>query len=94
MLGVGEASGMFPIDSKTCDYDAEMMALFDKKLEEYGLTYHLSDIFPKVLRAGEDAGVLTEEGALLLDPTGTLKSGIPCARRKVTQAPVWWRPAA
>lgn len=77
VLGVGEASGMFPIDSKTCDYDAEMMALFDKKLEEYGLTYHLSDIFPKVLRAGEDAGVLTEEGALLLDPTGTLKSGIP-----------------
>ena len=59
VLGVGEASGMFPIDSKTCDYDAEMMALFDKKLEEYGLTYHLSDIFPKVLRAGEDAGVLT-----------------------------------
>lgn len=75
VLGVGEASGMFPIDSETGTYDARMVSLFDEKLADYGL--HLTDIFPQVLSAGEDAGVLTPEGALLLDPTGTLRPGIP-----------------
>lgn len=77
VLGVGDASGMFPIDSNTVDYDSRMVELFDEKLKEYGLSYSLLDVLPKVLRAGEDAGVLTPEGALLLDPTGTLESGCP-----------------
>ena len=77
VLGVGDASGMFPIDSETGTYDSRMKALFDKKLDEANLPYHLDDIMPKVLSAGEDAGVLTAEGARLLDTTGTLQSGIP-----------------
>ena len=77
VLGVGEASGMFPIDSRTNDYDAGMMAAFDHKLEEAGLPYTLRDILPTVLCAGENAGVLTPEGAKMLDPTGVLQAGIP-----------------
>lgn len=77
VLGVGDASGMFPIDSETGTYDSRMKALFDKKLDEANLPYHLDDIMPQVLSAGEDAGVLTLEGARLLDTTGTLQSGIP-----------------
>lgn len=77
VLGVGDASGMFPIDSSTGTYDQHMVELFDQKLKEYGLPYQMAEIFPKVLSAGEDAGVLTEKGARLLDPTGTLQAGIP-----------------
>jgi len=77
VLGVGEASGVFPIDSNTNDYDAGMMAKFNEKLAAAGLPYTLQDIFPTVLCAGEEAGTLTEEGAKLLDPTGTLQAGIP-----------------
>ncbi|MBR4888069.1 MAG: FGGY-family carbohydrate kinase, partial [Clostridia bacterium] len=77
VLGVGEASGVFPIDSTTNDYDAGMMAKFNEKLAAAGLPYTLQDIFPTVLCAGEEAGTLTEEGAKLLDPTGTLQAGIP-----------------
>ena len=75
-LGIGDASGMFPIDSSTCDYDAAMMASFDELLDEAKLPYHLRDLLPKVLCAGQDAGNLTEAGAKLLDPTGTLLPGI------------------
>ena len=79
VMGVGEASGMFPIDSKTCDYDAEMVKKFDAKLAEKGCAFKLLDILPAVLNAGEDAGCLTAEGALLLDPTGELVPGAPVA---------------
>ena len=75
VMGVGEASGMFPIDSETCDYDAKMVAEFDKAIEDRGYGWKLLDILPTVLSAGEDAGVLTEEGAKLLDPTGSLQAG-------------------
>jgi sugar (pentulose or hexulose) kinase len=75
--GIGEASGMFPVDSETCDYDALMLKKFDSLAEGKGLSLPLSEILPKVLVAGEKAGFLTEEGAKLLDPTGTLKPGIP-----------------
>jgi sugar (pentulose or hexulose) kinase len=68
---------MFPIDSKTNDYDAGRVALFDKQLEGEKVAWKLLDVFPKVLVAGEAAGVLTEEGARQLDPTGQLQSGIP-----------------
>lgn len=78
VLGVGEASGMFPIDSETGTYDAKRAAQFDSLLEQNGLPYHLLDIMPRVLTAGEAAGVLTAEGARLLDPSGTLKPGVPC----------------
>ena len=77
VVGVGEGSGIFPIDSQTCDYDASMVKKVNGLLTAHGLTYTLTDIFPKVLNAGEDAGTLTESGAKLLDPTGTLQAGIP-----------------
>jgi sugar (pentulose or hexulose) kinase len=77
VLGVGEASGMFPIDSKTNDYDKRMMELFNEQLKAENISWKLQDILPKVLVAGDTAGVLTEEGARLLDPTGGLQAGIP-----------------
>jgi sugar (pentulose or hexulose) kinase len=77
VLGVGEASGMFPIDSKTNGYDERMIALFNERLNAENIPWRIQDILPKVLMAGDSAGVLTEEGARLLDPTGGLKAGIP-----------------
>ncbi|MGN0772421.1 MAG: xylulokinase [Candidatus Ventricola sp.] len=75
VLGVGEASGMFPIDSETGAYDARMVRLFDEAIASRGYGWKLPDILPAVLNAGEDAGCLTAEGAKLLDPTGTLEAG-------------------
>lgn len=77
VMGVGEASGMFPIDSITCDYDTRMVDLFDGLLANDQIPYTLRDIFPKVLCAGDCAGTLTEAGAKLLDPSGKLQAGIP-----------------
>ncbi len=77
ILGVGEASGMFPIDSMTNDYDEHMIGLFNERLETENIPWKIQDILPKVKMAGEAAGVLTEEGARLLDPTGQLQAGIP-----------------
>lgn len=77
VLGVGEASGMFPIDSKTNDYDAAMLDSYDALIAEKGFGWKLRDILPKVLVAGDAAGKLTAEGAKLLDPTGTLQPGVP-----------------
>ncbi|HET9591157.1 MAG TPA: FGGY-family carbohydrate kinase [Anaerolineales bacterium] len=77
VLGVGEASGMFPIKSKTKDYDELKIELFNERLEAKNIPWKIQDILPKVLVAGEDAGVLTEEGARLLDPAGQLQARIP-----------------
>ena len=77
VIGIGDASGMFPIDSDACGYDACMVDKFDKLIEPYGYSWKLSDIFPEVLIAGEQAGTLTAEGAAFLDETGSLKPGIP-----------------
>ncbi len=77
VLGVGEASGMFPIDSTTNNYDAGMLDKFNERIKAENLPWKLQDILPKVLAAGDDAGVLTEEGARLLDPSGQLQAGIP-----------------
>ena len=76
VMGVGEASGMFPINSKTRDYDAAMLDKFAAldKVKEY--PWDIRDILPKVLTAGEKAGTLTEEGAKRLDVSGNLESGI------------------
>jgi len=77
VLGVGEASGMFPIDSRTNDYDRRMLALFDEQIETESIPWKLQEILPRVVVAGEAAGMLTQEGAMLLDPGGQLQSGIP-----------------
>ena len=77
VVGIGEASGMFPIDSATGDYDAEMMQKFDALVADKGFPWKLREILPKVLRAGEMAGTLTKEGARLLDRSGCLQPGVP-----------------
>ena len=76
-LGIGEASGVFPINSDAGDYDARMIELFNERIEANNFPWKLQDILPRVLLAGEPAGVLSEEGAKLLDPLGKLNSGIP-----------------
>ena len=77
VMGVGEASGMFPIDSTTGDYDAKMLDQFDELIKGEGFGWKIRDILPKVLTAGENAGTLTAEGAKLLDVTGALEPGCP-----------------
>ena len=77
VLGVGDASGMFPIDTATGDYDEKMLAAFEKLIADKHYSWSLRDILPKVLPAGEKAGVLTKEGAALLDPSGELEAGCP-----------------
>lgn len=77
VLGVGEASGVFPIDLNTKNYHQTMINQFSELIESTNLSWNLEDILPKVLVAGEYAGVLTEEGAKLLDVTEELKAGIP-----------------
>ena len=77
VAGVGEASGMFPIDTATKDYNAEMVKKFDELVAPKGFGWKLSEIFPKVLVAGENAGTLTAEGAKKLDVSGKLQAGIP-----------------
>ena len=77
IIGIGDAAGMFPIDSDAHDYHAGMVDKFNKLVEPYGYSWKLEDIFPKVLSAGEQAGVLTREGAAFLDETGSLQAGIP-----------------
>lgn len=76
VAGVGEASGMFPIDIATGDYNREMVAKFDALIADRKLGWKLTDILPKVLKAGESAGTLTVEGARFLDPDGDLETGI------------------
>ncbi|MCB0149186.1 MAG: FGGY-family carbohydrate kinase [Caldilineaceae bacterium] len=77
VLGIGEASGMFPIDSTINDYDAGRISQFDELLAAQNMPWRLRDILPRVLVAGEAAGALTAEGAKLLDPSGELQAGIP-----------------
>lgn len=77
VLGVGDASGMFPIDPDNGEYDARMVAQFDSLIAEKHYSWRLDGIMPKVLPAGKNAGTLNEEGAKLLDPTGKLRPGIP-----------------
>ena len=77
VLGVGEASGMFPVDIHTHTYNRAMIGQFDELIAAKSFSWKLEDILPRVLVAGENAGVLTEEGARLLDVTGTLQPGVP-----------------
>ena len=77
VLGVGDASGMLPVDSTTRDYDRAMVDKFDRLVAKSGLGWKLLDILPKSIPAGESAGCLTPEGAARLDISGHLKPGIP-----------------
>lgn len=77
VIGIGDASGMFPIDSKKNNYNTEMTEKFDRLISDKGYPWKLRDILPEVLMAGENAGTLTAEGARLLDPSGKLQTGIP-----------------
>jgi len=76
-VGLNEASGIFPLDSVTNNYDSQMLERFRKLISPHNFAWDISAILPEVLRAGETAGVLTPEGAKLLDPTGVFKAGIP-----------------
>ena len=77
VLGVGDASGMMPIDSDTCTYDTSMVSAFDKLVADKKYPWKLADILPRVLVAGRNAGYLTDKGAALLDPDGDLEAGCP-----------------
>ena len=77
VLGIGDASGMLPIDPNTKNYSSEMIAKFDKLVAPRGFGWKLEDILPKVLLAGQNAGFLTPDGAKRLDVSGHLKAGIP-----------------
>ena len=77
VIGVGDASGMFPVDMNTKDYDERMIGLFEEKIASKGVSLKIREIFPASLNAGADAGKLTEAGAKLLDPAGNLQAGIP-----------------
>jgi len=77
VLGIGDASGMFPIDGDTGGYHATMLARFDQLAAEAGVELTLAELLPAISFAGRPAGTLTEAGARLLDPTGRLRPGIP-----------------
>lgn len=76
VLGIGDASGMFPTDERL-SYDAARLAQFNRLAEEAGMPWRLEQLLPRVLVAGQPAGTLTERGARLLDPSGELQPGIP-----------------
>ena len=75
VLGIGDASGMFPIDTATKNYNKNFIEKFDNLVADKKFAWKLEDLLPKVLLAGEDAGTLTADGAKLLDPTGELEAG-------------------
>ena len=77
ILGVGDASGMFPIDIATKTYDSNMVEKFDALIAEKNYPWKLEEILPEILLAGEEGGLLTQEGAKLLDESGELEAGIP-----------------
>jgi sugar (pentulose or hexulose) kinase len=77
VIGIGDASGMFPIDSGSHGYHAEMLAQFDQLAATSGAELALADLLPTIRLAGEEAGTLTDAGAKLVDPTGQLQPGIP-----------------
>ena len=77
VIGIGDASGMFPIDTAGKNYNTKMISQFDNHIKSKGFGWKLGDILPEARPAGEDAGRLTAEGARLLDPSGELQAGIP-----------------
>lgn len=79
VIGIGDASGMFPIDFSICNYDAHCLQQFNNLIADLNYDWDIEDVLPEVLVAGQNAGTLTASGAKLLDPTGTLQPGIPMA---------------
>ena len=77
VLGIGDASGMFPINIQEKNYHQKMVQIFNDLIRTENVELDLNQILPKILLAGDRAGVLTQEGAYLIDPTGLLKAGIP-----------------
>ncbi len=77
VLGLNEASGMFPVDPATLTYDARYVALFDELLEKHGMPYRFLDIMPEVVEHGTGAGTLDEGAIEKFDPTGTVQAGLP-----------------
>jgi sugar (pentulose or hexulose) kinase len=77
VLGIGDASGMFPIEIATGSYDAAMLARFDQLAAEAGIHLALADLLPTIRRAGDPGGLLTTSGVKLLDTAGRLRPGIP-----------------
>ncbi|MCI8512449.1 MAG: FGGY-family carbohydrate kinase [Lachnospiraceae bacterium] len=77
VLGIGDASGMFPIDTKTKQYDPAMLDRFDALVKDEGYPWRLRELLPVIRLAGEPAGALTGKGARLLDESGELEAGIP-----------------
>ena len=77
VLGIGDASGMFPIDPEKGEYDAQMLAKLSQLVKDKGFGWNIQDILPRIITAGSSAGRLTEAGAKLLDPPGALEAGIP-----------------
>ena len=77
IAGLGEASGIVPLDPTLSDYDSRMIDCFEELIADRHFPWKLRQILPRPMQAGQSAGVLTEEGALLLDPSGTLRPGIP-----------------
>jgi len=77
VIGIDDASGMFPIDSAINNYNQKMLQKFTEIVKPLGFGWNIGDLLPKVLNAGENAGALTAEGAKLLDPSGSLQAGIP-----------------
>lgn len=77
VLGICDASGMFPIDSNTNDYDIRRIEQFNEQLKAAHIKWRLQDILPKILVAGDSAGILTENGVKLIDPTSGLRAGVP-----------------
>ncbi len=77
VLGIGDASGMFPIDGSSQNFDRHRIELFNSQVAEKNYPWKLEEILPEVVMAGKPAGFLSEEGAKLLDPSGGLQAGIP-----------------
>ena len=75
-VGVGEAAGIFPLD-KDGAYDGAMLDKFAAKVKEKGYSFDIREVLPKIKFAGEKGAVLSEAGAMFLDPTGTFKAGVP-----------------
>lgn len=77
VLGIGDASGMFPVDTKTGSYDTRMLKAFAELTRAHNFPWQLEKVLPSILTAGEHAGNLTSSGARLIDPSGTLEACIP-----------------
>ena len=76
-IGINDASGMFPVDTATQNYNSLMLEQFSKITSSYNYNWKITEILPEIINAGDEAGTLTPEGSRLLSPNGSLKPGIP-----------------